>query len=147
MVTVNYPEPAFRFREELGRRQVFDEVRRKWVALTPEEWVRQNLIRWMVVTLGYPASLVAVERELVLGSLKKRFDIVIHDRDQQPWMLVECKAPEVRLGEDVLMQVLRYNMSIPVPYLVISNGNECHAAKRNGDGLDWLTEMPPYPGG
>jgi Type I restriction enzyme R protein N terminus (HSDR_N) len=145
MVSVNYPEPAFRIREEQGRRQVFDEVRRKWVALTPEEWVRQNMIRWMVVTLGYPASLVAVERELMLGSLRKRFDIVVFDRLQKPWMMVECKAPEVALGEGVLMQVLRYNLSIPVPYLVISNGNECHAAHRTEEGLAWLTEMPVYP--
>jgi hypothetical protein len=145
MVTVNYPEPSFRIREENGRRQVFDEVRRKWVSLTPEEWVRQNLIRWMVVTLGYPASLVAVERELLLGSLRKRFDIVVYDREHHPWLMVECKAPQVELGEDVLMQVLRYNMSIPVPYLVVTNGNECHAAHRKGHALEWLSEMPAFP--
>jgi hypothetical protein len=142
---VNYPEPAFRIREEQGRRQVFDEVRRKWVALTPEEWVRQNLIRWMVGTLAYPASLVAVERELTLGALRKRFDILIFDREQKPWMMVECKAPEIALDEDVLMQVLRYNISVPVSYLLIANGNECHAARRNGEGLEWLSEMPAYP--
>jgi len=145
MIKLDYPEPSFRIREEGGRRLIFDGNRKKWVELTPEEWVRQNTIRWLVVCLGYPASLIAVEKELQLGELTKRFDIVIHDRDQKPWMMVECKAPSVELGDEVLMQILRYNLSIPVPYLVVTNGNECHGARRQGDHLEWLAALPVYP--
>ncbi len=145
MITPVYPEPDFRFREVDGRRQIFDQCRRRWVVLTPEEWVRQNTIRWMVMSLGYPSSLIAVERELSLGELRKRFDIVIHDRKHQPWMMVECKAPAVSLGESVLMQLLRYNLSIPVTYLMVTNGEECHVAQRDGMDLKWLSELPKFP--
>ncbi len=145
MVSLNYPEPDFRIREQAGKRQVFDTLRRNWVALTPEEWVRQNIVRWLTVTLGYPSTLIALERELALGELRKRFDILVYDREHRPWMMVECKAPEIRLGEPVLKQVLTYNMSIPVPFLVVTNGNECHAAQRTGGSLVWLTEMPSFP--
>ena len=145
MVSLNYPEPDFRFREEGGRRQIFDGLRKSWVALTPEEWVRQNIVRWLTMTLGYPSSLIALERELTLGALRKRFDILVHDREHRPWMMVECKAPEIKLGEAVLKQVLTYNMSIPVPFLVVTNGNECHVAERKDGTLTWLTEMPAFP--
>ncbi len=147
MVSLNYPEPDFRMREEAGRRQIFDILRKGWVSLTPEEWVRQNIIRWLTISLGYPGALMAVERELMLGDMRKRFDILVYDRAHRPWMMLECKAPEVKLGEAVLHQILMYNMSVPVPYLVVTNGNECHAAERRESGLVWLEQMPAFPDG
>jgi hypothetical protein len=145
MVTLNYPEPDFRLREEGGRRQVFDRFRRKWVALTPEEWVRQNIVRWLTVTLAYPAAMISLERELNLGELRKRFDVLIFDREHKPWMLVECKAPEITLGDAVLKQILTYNLSVPVPFMVVTNGQECHVARKGSGTLEWLDEMPVYP--
>jgi len=145
MVSLNYPEPDFRTREEGGRRQIFDGQRRSWVALTPEEWVRQNIVRWLTVTLGYPSALIALERELTLGELRKRFDILVFDREHRPWMMVECKGPEITLGEPVLKQILTYNISIPVTYLVVTNGNECHVAERRQGELRWHDEMPIFP--
>src|SRR5690349_17000369 len=122
MIKVRYPEPHFRTKEESGARYIFDEIRKAWLLLTEEEWVRQNFVAYLVGVLAYPKSLIALEKEILLNSLKKRFDILIYDKAHQPWMLVECKAPQVALGEEVLQQVLRYNISIPVQYIIITNG-------------------------
>src|SRR4026209_1135395 len=113
MIAVNYPEPAFRFKKEEGKEFIFDTIRKVWLSLTEEEWVRQNFIQFLVQELKYPVKLIAVEKEIQLGELKKRFDILVYDRDHKPWMLVECKAGEITLHEKVLMQVLRYNISMP----------------------------------
>lgn len=145
MVKVNYPAPSFRIRTEKDREQIFDEIRKKWVVLTPEEWVRQNFIRYLL-QLNYPSALIAVEKELMLGDLKKRFDILVYDPEHRPWLMVECKAPEIRITEAVFSQVLRYNISVPVPYLVLVNGNECRAFRRGKDGLSELEQLPAHPG-
>ena len=110
--------------------------------LTQEEWVRQNFVQYLVQVKQYPASLVAVEKELVLGELKKRFDILVYDGDHQPWMMIECKSATVKLDEAVLQQVLRYNITIPVPYMVITNGSLTYAWVRNGNKLELISELP-----
>ena len=144
MIVIDYPAPDFRTRSVNGRKEIFDAYRKSWIRLTPEEWVRQNTIRWMVETLGYPASMIAIEKEIWLGELRKRFDILVYNRNHEPWMMIECKAPQVRLSENVLMQILRYNMVVPVTFLIITNGLQCMAAERKNAGVEWLTSFPPY---
>lgn len=95
--------------------------------LTPEEWVRQNFLLYLTETLSYPASLIAVEKQLMLGDVKKRFDIVVYGKDMKPFMIVECKEMNVPLTESVLQQVLRYNINIQAEYLIITNGSHCFA--------------------
>ena len=142
MIKVNYPEPVFRFKEENGKEMIFDFIRRQWLLLNEEEWVRQNFIQFLVQELKYPSELIAVEKEIQLGDLKKRFDILVYDRDHRPWMLVECKAGEIVLDEKVLLQVLRYNISMPANFLVITNGQFTYAwEKINGE----LKEIPQMP--
>ena len=142
MIKVNYPEPVFRFKEENGKEMIFDFIRKQWLLLNEEEWVRQNFIQFLVQELKYPSELIAVEKEIQLGDLKKRFDILVYDRDQNPWMLIECKASEINLDEKVLLQVLRYNISMPANFLVITNGQFTHAwEKINGE----LKEIPQMP--
>ncbi|MGZ5248375.1 MAG: type I restriction enzyme HsdR N-terminal domain-containing protein, partial [Flavitalea sp.] len=119
MIQINYPEPDFRIREENNISLIFDELRKTWLVLTPEEWVRQNFVRYLTKIKQYPATLIAIEKQLKLGELVKRFDLLIYDSNHQPWMMVECKAMEVRLDQKVLEQILRYNMSVPVKYLII----------------------------
>lgn len=145
MLHVEYPRPDFRtrFRQD-GVREVFDTVRRTWVRLSPEEWVRQNFIRFLTVGKGYPASMMAVEREIRLGRLRRKFDILLYDASHRPWMMVECKAEDVPLTEEVLMQILRYNMALPVHYLVITNGDECHAVRVQAGQPEWIDEWPEY---
>ena len=142
MVIINYPEPDFRIKTEGGKDLIFDTGRKKWLLLTPEEWVRQNFIRYLITEKKYPASLIAIEKEIQLGELKKRFDILVYDTDHRPWMMVECKSQEIVLDEKVLEQVLRYNISVPVEYLVISNGDQCYAWKKNEGKLELITELP-----
>jgi hypothetical protein len=144
MIKVNYPEPVFRFKEENGKEMIFDFIRKQWLLLNEEEWVRQNFIQFLVQELKYPLELIAVEKEIQLGELKKRFDILVYDRDHKPWMLVECKAGEIALDEKVLHQVLRYNISMPANFLVITNGQITYAwEKINGD-LKEILQMPAW---
>ena len=122
MIKVAYPTFDFKIRGEAGKELIFDELRKQWVRLTPEEWVRQNMLQYLVQTLQYPTSLIAIEKELKLGELKKRFDILIYNQQHQPWLMIECKAVEVALDENVLKQILRYNMALPVAFMFITNG-------------------------
>jgi hypothetical protein len=147
MIKMVYPEPQFSVRKSGDREEIFDAWRRAWVRLTPEEWVRQNILRWLTGAQAYPAGMMAVEKELIVGVMKKRFDILVFDPGHRPWMLVECKAPEVELSEKTLMQVLRYNMKVKASYLVITNGHRCFAADIRAQPAIWISEMPAYPAG
>jgi hypothetical protein len=92
MIEMVFPEPDFKLREQNGRPELFDVIRSKWVALGPEEWVRQNFIQWMVKVNQIPLSAIAVERQLKLGQENRRFDVLVYDNHLQPWMMVECKS-------------------------------------------------------
>ena len=142
MIAVNYPEPAFRFKKEEGKEFIFDTIRKVWLSLTEEEWVRQNFIQFLVQEMKYPVALIALEKEIQLGELKKRFDILIYDKNHQPWMLVECKGPGIKLEDPVLQQVLRYNISVPVSYLIITNGHYTQGWEKSGAELKELQAMP-----
>jgi hypothetical protein len=123
MIDVQFPDPQFRMKKEEGRSYIFDAIRKVWLLLTEEEWVRQNFVQYLIQVLNYPASRIALEKEILVGERKKRFDILVYDGDHQPWMLIECKAPEVSLNEEVLQQVLRYHIALPCKYLIITNGD------------------------
>jgi len=144
MIPVNYPEPVFRIRKDDGKEMIFDFIRKQWLVLNEEEWVRQNFIQFLVQELKYPVELIAVEKEIQLGDLKKRFDILVYDDNHKPWMLVECKAGEIALDEKTLYQVLRYNISIPATFLVITNGHFTYAWGKTGGELKELQQMPVW---
>ena len=144
MIAINYPEHEFKVKEERGRKLIFDELRKIWLRLTPEEWVRQNFLQYLIKVKLYPASLIAIEKEFKLGELKKRFDVLIYDRYHQPWMLIECKETTVSLEQHVLDQILRYHISLPVPYLVITNGNYCAGFGKSNGELQKLAELPAF---
>lgn len=143
LIPIDYPDPDFKIRQQDGRRMIWDKVRKKFVTLSTEEWVRQNFIAYLSQIKNYPLALMAVEKEIRLGELKKRCDIVVF-RDARPWMIVECKEPQVRIDERVLRQVLGYNMVLQVPYLVLTNGNATHGLKRTDEAPVLLTAMPDY---
>ncbi len=144
MIFINYPEPDFRFKKEAGKEFIFDKIRKQWIQITEEEWVRQNFIHYLLAEKKYPSSLIAVEKEIRLGELSKRFDVLIYDSDHKPWMLIECKAPEIKLDEKVLEQVLRYNISIPCEYLVITNGNHTFCWKMLDGKSSLLNYLPEW---
>lgn len=141
MIKIEYPEPAFKIKTEGDKDFVFDAMRKKWLLLTPEEWVRQNFVQYLIRTKNYPAALIALEKEIALGELKKRFDILIYDTNHQPWMMVECKAASIDINEAVLQQVLRYNISVPVKYIIITNGNITYGWVRDTE-LTVINEIP-----
>jgi len=145
MVKIYYPPHPFKIREpERGKEEIWDELRKLWVRLTPEEWVRQNFLQYLLQVKNYPASYIAVERRMKLGELNKRFDILVFDKGAQPWMLVECKGADVQLDSRVLWQVLRYNLALPVKYLVITNGEECYAYIKGVLDFEEIPVLPVY---
>ena len=128
------------------RTQIFDAFRNKFVALTPEEWVRQHMLNYLYEHLHYPKNLLGVEVSLKLNSLSKRAAIVIYAADLTPWMLVECKAAEVEITQAVFDQAARYNITMRVPFLIVTNGIRLLAAKINfhENKVEMLQTMPHF---
>ncbi|HMK03496.1 MAG TPA: type I restriction enzyme HsdR N-terminal domain-containing protein [Ferruginibacter sp.] len=142
MIKIEYPPYQPKIKKEDHKEFIFDEVRKRWVILSPEEWVRQNFLQYLIHVKKYPASLIAVEKEIKLGELKKRFDIVVYDRNSKPWMIVECKEMNVVLDKSVLDQALRYNITLQVPYLVITNGSYCMGLSFEKNTMQETDDLP-----
>jgi hypothetical protein len=143
MIVLQYPSYPFKIKALHGKDQIFDPFRKTWVLLTPEEWVRQNLLQYLVQNLQYPSSLIAVEKEIKLGELSKRFDIVVY-KNELPWMIIECKEAKVRLNEKTMEQILQYQQVLAAQYLFISNGHETMGAKIESGKLQALQNFPEY---
>lgn len=143
MMKITYPSYDFRIKEEAGKEWVFDPIRKQWVRLTPEEWVRQHFLQYLVQEKKYPASLIAVEKEIELGELRKRFDIVVY-KDQAPWMVVECKDTTTSLTEAVFRQALHYNIVLKAPFIVVTNGSYTQGYLVENGRLAELETLPPY---
>jgi hypothetical protein len=144
MIHITYPPHNFKVEERNGQRFIFDNIRKKWLLLTDEEWVRQNFVNYLLIEMSYPATLLALEKSLTLNELKKRFDILVYDSKHQPWMLIECKAPQVLLSEAALQQVLRYNISVPVPFIAITNGAATFGWQKEHGQLRKLDALPKW---
>jgi len=143
MIVLQYPNYPFKIKAHHGKDQIFDPFRKTWVLLTPEEWVRQNLLQYLVQNLDYPSSLIAVEKEIKLGELSKRFDIVVY-KNELPWMIIECKEAKVTLNEKTMEQILQYQQVLTAQYLFISNGHETMGAKIESGKLQALQNFPEY---
>ncbi|HEY8661463.1 MAG TPA: type I restriction enzyme HsdR N-terminal domain-containing protein [Hanamia sp.] len=144
MIKIEFPKEAIKLQQRKGANEVFDVIRKKWLVLTPEEWVRQNIIQFLLIKMKYPASLIAVEKEIKLGELKKRCDIVAYNRLLKPWMIIECKEMNVVLSEKTLEQILRYHITLPAKYLVITNGIYCYGYKKEKDQFFEIDLFPDY---
>lgn len=143
MIVLPYPNYPFKIKAINGKDQIFDPFRKIWVLLTPEEWVRQNLLQYLVQTLQYPSSLIAVEKEIKLGELSKRFDIVVY-KNELPWMIIECKEAKVSLNEKTMGQILQYQQVLTAQYLFMSNGHETMGAKIESGKLQAMQNFPEY---
>lgn len=146
MKALNLPSYNFRFKEQEGRTLIYDIVRKKFVVLTPEEWVRQNFIRFLIEEKKYPASLIAVEVGLKYNQLQKRADVLIYNKQGQAYLMIECKAPEVKITQDVFHQIAVYNMSFKVDYLVVTNGMDHYCCKMDYDinNYGFLQSIPEF---
>jgi hypothetical protein len=145
MFTPDFTGIDLKLRQEEGKTYVFDPVRKKWLILTPEEHVRQYVIQYLIGPLKYPAALLAVEKMIEVGNLKKRFDAVVYSREHKPWMLVECKAPEVAITEKTLHQLLAYQRTVQCNYWLLTNGHEAFCADAcDIENIRWLNSLPLY---
>ncbi|WP_300598680.1 type I restriction enzyme HsdR N-terminal domain-containing protein [Niabella sp.] len=144
MIRIQYPEPEFKIETRNGQPHIFDALRKKWLVLQDEEWIRQNFIHYLLRSMRYPQTLIALEKEIRLGTLKKRFDILVYDPEHRPWMLIECKAGQVLLNDAVLNQVLRYHIVLPAQYLVITNGNLTYGWKKEDGRLVPIDTLPEF---
>jgi Type I restriction enzyme R protein N terminus (HSDR_N) len=145
MIAIEYPSYQPKVKEQANARLIFDPVRKQWVALTPEEWVRQHFLQYLLQVKNYPAPLIAVEKEINLWGLKKRCDIVVFNTGgAEPKLLVECKQPSVALDQQVIDQALRYNMNLQVSHIVITNGSHTAAFHCAPSGFIALDAIPDW---
>lgn len=142
MTEVRFGHYVFRFREVDKQKQIFDIVRKRFVALTPEEWVRQHVLHFLVEQ-GFGTALLAVEKQIEVNGRQRRFDVVAYNRDTQPLILVECKAPKIPITDAVLMQAVAYNQEMDARYFWLTNGEQ-NAVLDHQSGR-WLTGAPTWP--
>ena len=146
MKPLKLPPCSLRIKEGPGGKLLYDPLRRKYVAMTPEEWVRQHFVNYLTGYLGYPPGLIRIEASFRLHSMLRRADILIHDRAGEPVMIVECKAPQVKISQEVFDQVINYNFSYGVRYLVVTNGIDHFAGKIDTQARTFvlLDHIPDY---
>jgi hypothetical protein len=122
LTKLDFPEQNIRLRENKETLSIYDHLRKKWLICTPEEWVRQNLILFLITNMNYPRNLIAIEKQICIAGRKLRFDGVIYDKDFKPLVIIECKAPTIKISQDTFDQILTYNYMINAPYLIVTNG-------------------------
>ena len=147
MVHLNLPQyPLKRRKSEEGREDIFDPFRKKWIKLTPEEWVRQNFLTWLVMEKKFPLALIAVERSLKVNKMSRRFDAVLFRSDGSTGILMEFKAPHIKLSYHVVDQIAAYNTTVKADYLILSNGliHFCVKMDYKNNRTTFLTEIPEY---
>ena len=144
MLALNLPEYPIKVKEEAGKKVVFDEIRRQYVALTPEEWVRQHFVHFLIEHKGYSKSLMGNEVLVKLHNQKKRCDTVVYNNRLEPLMIIEYKAPEVKITQAVFKQSCRYNIVLRVKYLIVSNGLQHYCCELNYATLNYqfINEIP-----
>jgi hypothetical protein len=148
MYALNLPTFEYKLKKADGKVWIFDVIRKKFVVLTPEEWVRQHFVNYLTQHLQYPKSLIKIEGGLTFNQLQKRSDIVVFDRFAKPWMVIECKAPTLRLSEETLHQAAAYNSKLKAMYLTVTNGmmSLCSLTDWSDNKTVLLEEMPSFPG-
>lgn len=146
MKQLNLPPYTFNISGNEGSELILDRIRRKFVRLTPEEWVRQNFVQYLITEGKYPPGLIGIEVMFLLNKLKRRVDILVYNRSGKPVMIVECKEPDVKIDEKVFDQIVTYNLGLKVPYIVVTNGLVHYACKLKPDqpGYEYINVIPLY---
>ncbi len=146
MQKLNYPTYSFRFKSSENKTLVFDEIRKKFVVLTPEEWVRLHVVQFLLKEKKYPKSLINVEKQLKLNNTIKRYDVVVFNNDGSIFLIVECKSPSVPITQLTFDQIARYNLTLDAQYLMISNGLEHYYCQMDNENecYNFLEEIPNY---
>ena len=146
MQKLNFPTYSFRFKSSENKISIFDTIRKKFVILQPEEWVRQHCIQYLIGIKGYPESLINIEKELIVNTLKKRYDIVIFNSDGSIHLIVECKSPTIAVNQKTFDQIAQYNLVLNATYLMVTNGLNhyyCQMDFKN-ERYQFLHDIPNY---
>jgi hypothetical protein len=146
MKQLQFPTYSFRFKNSENKVAIFDEIRKKFIIVTPEEWVRQHVVQFLLQDKKYPKSHINVEKLLKINGLNKRYDVVVYKPDGNITILVECKAPEVKISQSTFDQIARYNMTLKAEYLMVTNGLNHYFCKMDyeNEKYHFLTELPEY---
>lgn len=146
MQNLNFPPYSFRLKNSENNTHIFDVIRKKFVVLQPEEWVRQHCIQYLLQEKNYPISLINVEKVVLINGLKKRYDIVVFNPDGSITLVVECKAPKVNISQSSFDQIARYNLTLKAPYLMVTNGLNHYFCTMNHDlgNYEFLETLPNY---
>jgi hypothetical protein len=146
MYKLNLPPFDYKLQKADGKVWIFDVIRKKYIVLTPEEWVRQHFVHYLITDLKYPKALLKIEGGLTYNQLSKRSDIVVFDREGNPWMIIECKSPAMKLSEDTLHQAAVYNASLRAKYLTVTNGliSLCSSIDWTAGKTVLMDALPPY---
>ncbi|MDW5289841.1 type I restriction enzyme HsdR N-terminal domain-containing protein [Formosa sp. PL04] len=146
MQELNFPKFLFRFKNSENKISIFDDIRKKFVILQPEEWVRQHCVHYLIQVKGYPKSLINVEKELIVNNLRKRYDIVIFNSDGSIHVIVECKAPKINITQTTFDQIARYNLTLNASYLMVTNGLNHYYCQMDfkAEKYNFLQDIPNY---
>lgn len=146
MQKLNLPGYHFRTLQMHQKELIFDEFRRRWVTLTPEEWVRQNFLKFLMEDKGFPKTLMTVEKVVDINGLQQRFDLLVYNRKGNPLMVAEFKAPDISINQAVFDQAIRYNSSLKAPYILVSNGMVHFVCQIDfkGGRAEYLKEIPEF---
>ena len=144
MLNLSFPNYEFRLKEINQKRFIFDEIRKKYIELTPEEWVRQNCIKFLINEKKYKKNLISIEKKIQLNNTTKRFDILVHDTNGECRLLVECKAPNIKINQESFDQILRYNQVVNAKFLMVTNGIIHYYCRINNHqkNIKFLKEIP-----
>ncbi len=144
MIKIAYPNVVPKMRSNAEGKEIFCIVRKKWLKMSPEEWVRQNFILYLLHSLQYPLAMLSVEKTLHIAEVKKRYDLVVFSKSFHPVMVVEFKEMDIALSQQTILQILNYNAQLSANYLVVTNGIDCAAFVRAQMGFNPLAEIPQY---
>jgi len=146
MHELNLPSFDARLKRDGEKIRIFDTIRKKYVACTPEEWVRQHFIHYLISEKKTPTGLIVLEKQIVYNTMTRRPDILVYDRQSKPVLIVECKAPDVSISQDTFDQIARYNSVIKAPYLVVTNGMKHYCCKMDhgSNSYSFLDDIPDY---
>lgn len=146
MQPLNFPSYTFRVKNSENRPLIFDEIRKKFIVLTPEEWVRQHVVKFLIQEKNYPISHINVEKQITLNGLKKRYDIVVFKPDGKLDILVECKAPEITISQNTFDQIAQYNFKLNANYLMVTNGLAHYYCQMDfvADKYQFMQEIPDF---
>jgi hypothetical protein len=146
MIKLNLPQFDIKIQDKDGKSEIFDIIRKKYIMLTPEEWVRQHFLHLLINHYKYPKSLIKIESGLKYNQLQKRSDIVVYDREGKPFLIVECKSTDVALSQKTFEQITTYNFTLKSRYIVLTNGLQhfCCSIDHEKGGYEFMKDLPPY---